>query len=478
VNPTSTGQADTDTASIDVSVALPGIFARLDQHVGDAVLHQGTATTYAELRAEIDRWSARLAEAGVPRGATVGITADFSPEAVALLLAAIKRGCICVPLTQTLGDKLERFAEIAELEYTIDLTGSLTGEQTAGLQTVSATGRSAGHEHFLELRRRDHPGLVLFSSGSTGESKAAVHDFMPLLAKFDVPRHAMTTLCFLLFDHIGGVNTLLYVLANGGTVVTSPDRSADEVARLIAAHRVQLLPTSPTFLNLLLASGAYADHDLSSLELVTYGTEAMPESTLTRLHEVLPGARLLQTYGLSEVGILRSQSESSDSLWMRVGGESYQTRVVDGVLHIKAEAAMLGYLNAPSPFTDDGWFDTQDMVEVRGDYLRILGRKTDIINVGGEKVYPIEIESTIAKLPWVTDVVVAGEANAITGRVVGAQVTLADDAPSNKEARNAIREHCAANLDAFKVPVKIRFAAAEHSARFKKLRAKQPPAET
>ena len=96
--------------------------------------------------------------------------------------------------------------------------------------------------------------------------------------------------------------------------------------------------------------------------MVTYGTEAMPESTLKRFHEILPEVKLLQTYGLSEIGIMRSKSLSSDSLWVKIGGEDFQTRVVDGLLEIKAKSAMLGYLNAPSPFTEDGWFKTGDEV--------------------------------------------------------------------------------------------------------------------
>src|SRR5260370_10855797 len=100
----------------------------------------------------------------------------------------------------------------------------------------------------------------------------------------------------------------------------------------------------------------------------------MPESTLRRFHSSLPHINLQQTYGLSEVGILRSRSRSSDSLWVQVGGEGYQTRVVNGTLQIKAQSAMLGYLNAPSPFTADGWLDTGDAVEGDCDYIQILGR--------------------------------------------------------------------------------------------------------
>ena len=72
----------------------------------------------------------------------------------------------------------------------------------------------------------------------------------------------------------------------------------------------------------------------------------------------------MQTHGLSEVGILRSKSEDSNSLWVKIGGEDYQTRIKD-MLEIKAKSAMLGYLNAPSPFTKDGWFMTGDKVEKR-----------------------------------------------------------------------------------------------------------------
>src|SRR5438445_13877980 len=103
---------------------------------------------------------------------------------------------------------------------------------------------------------------------------------------------------------------------------------SDVVPAVIERLRVQHLPTSPTFINLLLASEAYQHHDLSSLEMVTYGTEVMPETTLERFHRLFPRVRLLQTYGLSEIGILRSQSKASDSLWVKVGGDGFETRIV------------------------------------------------------------------------------------------------------------------------------------------------------
>src|SRR5206468_3206189 len=308
--------------------------------VKDAVVWQDEPFSYAWLLVTVGRWTDFLRNRALAPGTVVSLEADFSPTSIALLLALVEHGAIIVPLTPSVEAKKPEFRDIAEVEATISVAGS-------DRAYLRRTGVAASHELFARLRSAGRPGLVLFSSGSTGKSKAAVHDFVPILEKFKVPRHALRTLTFLLFDHIGGVNTLLYVLSNAGCIVTLPARSPHAVCAAIEQHRVQLLPTSPTFINLLLASEAYRDHDLSSLELVTYGTEVMPESTLARFHQLFPRIRLLQTYGLSEVGILRSQSRSSDSLWVKVGGEGFETRVVDGMLEIRARSVMLGYLNAP-----------------------------------------------------------------------------------------------------------------------------------
>jgi long-chain acyl-CoA synthetase len=180
--------------------------------------------------------------------------------------------------------------------------------------------------------------------------------------------------------------------------------------------------------------------------------------------------RLLQTYGLSEVGILRSQSKSSNSLWVKVGGEGYKTRIVDGILQIKAESAMLGYLNAPTPLTEDGWFITGDEVLHKGDYIKILGRKTEIINVGGEKVYPQEIENVILKMDNVVEVTVYGEKNAIVGNIVCAKVRL-DENEGEKEFSIKLKQYCRNKMQEYKVPVKIRIVQQnQFSERFKKIR--------
>jgi len=429
----------------------------------DAIIWRDKNYSYGWFSQAVNDWGKELASNGVKANSIVSIEADFSPDSVAVLLAVIELGCVVVPLTSSVNANKSEFRDIAEIEYIIEI-------EDDSRPVITKTNNSPRHELIKKLIDLKHPGLILFSSGSTGKSKAAIHDLVPMLEKFKTPRNSLKSITFLLFDHIGGINTLLYNLSNAGCVVTLEDRKPESICDAIQKHKVQLLPTSPTFINLLLVSEAYKKYDLSSLELVTYGTEVMSESTLKRFNQLFPSVRLLQTYGLSEVGILRSKSKSSDSLWVKVGGEGFETRVVDDMLEIKAKSAMLGYLNAPSPFTDDGWFITGDSVEVDGEYIKILGRKSELINVGGEKVYPAEVESVLQTMDGVEDIAVTGESNPITGQIVKAKVKLSTD-ESLSEFRKRMRAFCKNKLERFKIPQKVILADNSlHGERFKKMR--------
>jgi long-chain acyl-CoA synthetase len=411
----------------------------------------------------VDSWNTYLLEHAVLPGQVVALRGDYTPQACALLLALVDRGMIVVPLTEVAEVHREEFFKIAQVEVVVSF-------DEADRWTLKRREVTASHPLILQLRAAGEPGLVVFSSGSTGENKAVLHSFTPLLEKFRVQRHGWCTLTFLLLDHLGGINTLFSAFSNGGTVVSVRSRDPDVVCRAIERHQVELLPTSPTFLNLLLISEAYKRYDLSSLSLITYGTEVMPESTLRRVHQVLPNIRLKQTYGLTELGVLRSKSKSPDSLWVKVGGEDYETKVVDGILWIRARSAMLGYLNAPSPFDEEGWMNTGDMVEVDGEYIRILGRESEIINVGGQKVYPAEVESVLLQIDNVKDAVVVDEKNPITGSIVAARVNLFE--PEEPSAfRKRMRAFCWGRLAPYKIPVRVEISDQDQfSARYKRMR--------
>jgi acyl-CoA synthetase (AMP-forming)/AMP-acid ligase II len=429
-----------------------------------ALIWRGEAWSFAQLCDAADDWCEVLAQRGIGAGTTLAICGDYSPNLCTLLLAALINRNIVVPLASAMAHRWDRLMDLAQVQFAIRIAED---------DSWTASDRGCGIDHPLlrQLDERAAAGLVLFSSGSTGESKASVLHFDKLLEKFRGSRPAYRTLIFLLLDHIGGINTLFHALCHGGTIITPDDRSPDSVCAAIAAHRVQLLPTTPTFLRMLLIAEAVNRHDLSSLEIVTYGTEPMPATTLVAAREVLPWVRFKQTYGLSELGILPTKSRDSGSLWLKLGNAGFEYKVVDRVLWIKSASAMLGYLNAPSPFDRDGWFNTQDLVEVDGEYVRILGRKTELINVGGEKVHPTEIEDVLLQFDNVKDVTVFGRSNPITGEIVAAKITpLTPEEPEGFKRR--IRKFCQARIERYKVPAIIEIVEEDHCGpRFKKARA-------
>jgi len=430
----------------------------------DAIVWKNQVYSYGWLLERFHYWKDRLGNENIPPNAVVILEADFSPNSLALFLALVQCGHILVPLTSSLEKQKKEFIEIAQGEIIF----SINDEDEVVLTRLP---NLSSHTFYENLKKLNHPGLVLFSSGSTGKSKAAVHDLYGILEKFKVPRHSFKTITFLLYDHIGGINTMLYVLSNAGCIVTVQDRSPENILKIIEKYKVGLLPTSPTFINLVWLSEAYKRHDISSLKTITYGTEPMPENTLKRFNELFPKIRMLQTYGLSELGILRSKSKSSNSLWVKIGGEGFETRVVDNILQIKAKSAMLGYLNAQSPFTEDGWFVTGDMVEVDNEYFKILGRKSEIINVGGEKVYPTEVESVIQEIENIAEVTVHGEKNLIMGNIVCAKVGLSVSRDDHRAVGRQIKNYCREKLQGYKVPAKIKIIdEKQYSDRFKKIR--------
>jgi len=434
------------------------------EHAGDeALAWRGGSETFERLLTRVDEVRSALAGSGVGPGTVASLEADFSPSGIAGLLALMDAGAVVVPIAPTSEHALERSLRLAEVEARVRI-----GPDDA--IRIESTGRSATHPLYGALRAQAHAGLVLFTSGSTGKPKVVLHDCTRLLAKYTTRRHRFRTLLFLLFDHIGGFDTLLQALSNGSAVIVPDDRTPEGVCATIARHRVEVLPASPSFLSMLLASGAQARHDLSSLRYVTYGAEVMPQALLRRLAGTFPGVTLLQKYGLTELGTLRSHSSSNDSPWVRIGGEGYRTRVVDGLLQIQAESSMLGYLNAPSPFTEDGWFMTGDAVEVEGEYLRILGRASDLINVGGRKVHPPEVEAAILELENIREAAVRGEPHPLVGQVVVARVSLHEpEEPRQLERR--VRDHCRARLAPYMVPVKVEVAAGPlHTERHKTVR--------
>ena len=152
-----------------------------------------------------------------------------------------------------------------------------------------------------------------------------------------------------------------------------------------------------------------------------------------------------------------SISYAADSLWVKLGGEGFSTRVVDGKLQIKAHSAMLGYLNAPAPFTEDGWFETGDVVEERDGWMRILGRESELINVGGEKVYPAEVDASLSAHAAVEDAATIGVPHERKGEEIVSVVVLREGEIGDPQLAAALIDFCRERLPEEKCPARIDF---------------------
>jgi acyl-CoA synthetase (AMP-forming)/AMP-acid ligase II len=412
------------------------------------LIHKGDELKFSEIASQ-----SPVDLSGVRKGDVVAIIGDFNPSSILTLLRLIDIGVVVVPLTVETRHEHKYFFESALVDVVIDGT------------EVNHRSHTQKHELIEKLRELGHSGLVLFSTGTTGRPKAILHDLTLFLKRFLTPRPTLRTINFLLFDHIGGINTLLHTLFNKGVVIAPESRTVDSILETCRTFNVEVLPTTPTFLRMMLMSGAVPSKVPDCLKVITYGTERMDQPTLNELCKLLPSVDFRQTFGMSELGIVRVKSEARDSLYMKVGGEGVETRVVDGALQIRSSSRMLGYLNAPSPFDAEGWYDTKDIVEVKDGYYKVTGRISDVINVGGLKFMASEVERVTLEFPNVSLVKATPKPNPITGQHVELLVQ-----PTSQDGidKGALMVFLKERLQPHMVPKRIRVESVAVGHRFKK----------
>ena len=373
----------------------------------------------------------------------IAIVDNFSDElnldSIAMILAGIEKSLIIAPINDD-----------SELEYKLK-----SGEinfifQNCKIKKIN----EIKNKNSLFNKLEKNSGLIIFSSGSTGNPKAILHNLDLLLSKYiNKKNKKINVLASLLFDHIGGLNTMFSTFCMGGSLIIPKSRKDPyEIARLIEEFNINLLPTSPTLLNLLLISGAYQRYNLDSLKLITYGTESMSESLLNRLKKTFPKVRFKQSFGTSEIGIASSNGD------LLINITDMDFKIINNELFIKSPTQSIGYLNASNEVFKDGYFPTGDIVNVisknNKEYLHIVGRKKDLINIGGEKVLPQEIENTLLEMPSIKDCLVYGESNPITGESISVKI-VSDLNLNNMELKKEIRKFCKDKLAPYKIPTKV-----------------------
>ncbi|MBU3676204.1 MAG: long-chain fatty acid--CoA ligase [Chitinophagaceae bacterium] len=405
-----------------------------------AIIEGNRAWTYSDLLALIEQYRLQCRkQATSPR--SILLQGDFSVAAIAYLMALLAENHV-VTLSSNENPPISEWSNQLGLNAIIN---SLTGD----FSTVQAEKSSGLIQQLIEHAK---PGLVLLSSGSTGEPKWIVHDITRLMHKYQHSKKSYVTLGFLLFDHIAGFDTLMYTLHAGGSLVLIPNRLSGTVLHAMHQHQVEVLPTTPSFLNLLLFENDFDPKYLPHLAIITFGSERMNDTTLNRLQERFKEIRCEQKYGLTELGSLMLKSKPDDPRWVQLDARFVEWKVTDGVLFIKSESSLVGYIYAHHETPCSGWFNTGDMVEVDGEWMHILGRASEIINVGGQKVYPAEIETVLQTMDNVRHVVAKGEPHPLMGQVVSVLVQIDQD-ETEIAFRQRMRAFCKDKLASFKIPV-------------------------
>ena len=431
-----------------------------------AIIDLERKISFSKLVTNINVFNERLKELNIKSGEVVFILGDYSFDSISLFFSLAINGNIIVPITSNNEQEVFERIQVAQPNWIFNLK-TREERQFDCNQTLI-------RHHLLEsLVQSNSSGLILFSSGSTGKPKAMVHNLENLLLNYiDRKNKELNFLVFLMFDHIGGLNTLFNCLSMGATITIPQNRNPDDIARLIEKYKINVLPSSPTFLNLMCMSNVFENFDFSSIRMITYGTETMPESLLLKLKEKLPRVKFLQTFGTSETGIIKTSSMSSSSTFLKFDDPNQEFKIVKGELWLRSKSQVLGYINHSNEnFNDEGWFMTGDLVEETADgFIRIIGRAKELINVGGEKVLPGEVEAVIMELDCIADCIVKSEKNSITGQIVCADVVMKVGF-NFKNEKMIIKSHCRKNLDSYKVPVRIsEVDKINFSERFKKMR--------
>ena len=391
----------------------------------------------------------------ISEGSVVAIIGDFSASTINILIRLIDLKTIIIPLTKENRPNHEYFFEQASVDYVIE-NNKITKLKNPKKNLL-----------LEKFRLTKSPGIVFFSSGTTGRPKAILHDLNIFLKRYSEPRPAYKTLNFLLFDHIGGLNTLFHTLFNKGQVVIPYARTVSEIINDIENYKVELLPTTPTFLRMLVMDDELNTKRLKSLKVITYGSEMMDENTLLRLNKILPNVKFKQTYGMSEISILRVKSENNKSLWIKIDSDELEIKISRKVLFIRSKIKMFGYLNNKSPFDKNGWYNTNDLVEKKGQFIKIVGRSKQIISIGGLKILPSEIERIALQHPLIKDVKAKGVSNPITGQHI--EIVCEPKKKVKPDIfRQKLRSHFDLNLDPAITPIKIIIKKIEISHRFKK----------
>jgi acyl-CoA synthetase (AMP-forming)/AMP-acid ligase II len=382
-----------------------------------------TATTYRALDGAVQRLAAYL-HALVGPGARVGIMGNNSVEFLTVVLAAARAGCIAVPMSPRQGpvalqavlDDAQPAVVFADLNF----RHLMSGDRCPTLTLGGAEFEELTAPPFDEPAGGPATVVELATSGSSGRPKGVLlsHDAVLWPMQGILQRAANPSTIAVVATpifHMNGLQSCLFVLAQGGTVLLLDRFEPHRYLETIRRHRPTVLVGVPTMFAMLL--DAYAEdptYDLTSVMAVVCASAPLSDEQLHRIKTMFPGAMVQNTYGTTEAfGIFGPHRDGVPAPPNSVGAvqPGVDVRLVDGPcptegrLLVRTPASMAGYHNddqATAAKLRDGWYDTGDLFRVdKNGFYFVVGRSDDMIICGGENIYPAQVESLLESHPAV-----------------------------------------------------------------------------
>jgi fatty-acyl-CoA synthase len=406
--------------------------------------------TYAQLQDEIEAWVARLARQGVRRGAAFGWLGHNSVGLLAALFACARLHARFVPLNFRLA--------APELKAIAAHAGLAAWHADAGFDGLDAFAPQP-----LAPHTADDDLLLVYTSGTTGEPKGALHTQAAMGANIDAAIEAQgldertRTLAVLPLFHVGGLCIqVLPTLAAGGIVRLQPRFDAGAWFDDVAAWRPTTSLLVPATMRSLVEHPRWAGADLSSLAFVNSGSQIVPRALIDAFHA--RGVPVCQVYGATETGpvtlVLRPDEAMTHPGSVGRPARGVQLRLVEGEVQVRAPNLARGYHRRPEdPAFADGWFRTGDLAEVGADgFYRIVGRSKELIISGGENIHPDEIEQLALADPSVAEAAAVGVPDPRWGEV---PVLALVARPGTTVDEALLRERFVAQLARYKHPRRI-----------------------
>lgn len=287
----------------------------------------------------------------------------------------------------------------------------------------------------------DSPCLLLYTSGTTSDPKGVPHTHRTLMST--VRNNAIEfglsgediVLTLSRFSHMWGVYTLLMALREGATSLLIPHFGANEFAKLVETMRPSFVFGAPVHFIHTYRDGLFYKHDFSSIRVVATSGSVFPADQMRIISDMLPNGEIVELWGMTEMGpgtftrLGTPLDVSAGTIGTAVSG--CELRIVSsdgqllsngkqGELEVYGAAVFSGYLRNPeqnvSSFTADGWFRTGDLAIRNSDgTYRITGRVKELINRGGVKFSPLEVEETLSTHPRIKSCAVVPVADPIYG---------------------------------------------------------------